>query len=160
MVFLYQYLVALTITNNKIELYEFKSKTLTSQKLLREISLSTDDGNVYKTNPGFTGILLNGVEVLNYKASESIYYGEIKEVEVTAPGSNYDIINPPILSITDSLGVGATGFCAVNGSLQEIRIIDPGFDYLSTPIIKITGGNGSWCKGICKYEVGRARIHF
>jgi hypothetical protein len=137
---------SITVTNHKIELYDFKFKTLTSQKLLREISPAINDGNTYTTNPGFTGMLLNGVEILNYKASESIYYGEIKEIEVTAPGLNYDVINPPILSITDSLGIGATGFCAINGSLQEIRIIDSGFDYLDTPIIKITGGNGIGAK--------------
>jgi len=142
-----------TVTNNKIELYEFKSKTLGTQKLLRELSSPIDDGNIYKTNPGFTGMLLNGVEILNYKAKESIYYGEIKEVEVTAPGSNYDIINPPVLSITDSLGVGATGFCAISGSLQEIRIIDPGFDYLDTPIIKITGGNGVGAKAFANMKL-------
>ena len=142
-----------TVSNNKIELYEFKSKTLTTQKLLREISSPTDDGNTYETNPGFTGMLLNGVEILNYKASESIYYGEIKEVEVTSPGINYDVINPPILSITDSSGIGATGFCAVRGSLQEIRIIDPGFDYLDTPIIKITGGNGVGAKAYANMKL-------
>ena len=142
-----------TVTNNKIELYEFKSKTLGTQKLLRELSSPIDDGNIYKTNPGFTGMLLNGVEILNYKAKESIYYGEIKEVEITAPGSNYDIINPPVLSITDSLGIGATGFCAISGSLQEIRIIDPGFDYLDTPIIKITGGNGVGAKAFANMKL-------
>jgi len=142
-----------TVTNNKIGLYEFTFKTLGTQKLLREISPPIDDGNSYNTNPGFTGILLNGVEILNYKASESVYYGEIKEVEITAPGSNYDIINPPILSISDSIGTGATGFCAVKGSLQEIRIIDPGFDYLDTPIIKITGGNGIGAKAYANMKL-------
>ena len=142
-----------SVTNNKIEIYDFKSKTLNTQKLLREISSPIDDGNTYETNPGFTGMLLNGVEILNYKASESIYYGEIKEVEVISPGSNYDIINPPILSIADSSGIGATGFCAVRGSLQEIRIIDPGFDYLDIPIIKITGGNGVGAKAYANMKL-------
>jgi hypothetical protein len=142
-----------TVTNNKIEIYEFKFKTLNTQKLLRELSSPIDDGNVYDTKPGFTGILLNGVEILNYKSSESIYYGKIEEIEVTASGSNYDVINPPILSITDSIGTGATGFCAVRGSLQEIRIIDPGFDYLDTPIIKVTGGNGIGAKAYANMKL-------
>ena len=135
-----------TVNKNKIENYSFKEKTLNTQKLLREISTPTDDGNVYETNPGFTGILINGVEILNYKGNQSIYYGEIENIEVTASGLDYDVINPPILGITDSLGVGATGFCAVKGSLKEIRIIDPGFDYVNTPIINITGGNGIGAK--------------
>ena len=37
----------------------------------------------------------------------------------------------------------------VRGSLQEIRILDSGFDYIEEPIIKITGGNGR-CKRCSK----------
>jgi len=144
---------ATTVSNDKIESYDLKSKTLETQKILREIDIPVDDGNVYETNPGFTGVLINGVEILNYKANESIYYGELEEVNVIAPGSNYDVINPPVLSITDSVGTGATGFCAVSGSLQEIRIVDPGFDYLDTPIIKITGGNGVGAKAYANMKL-------
>jgi hypothetical protein len=43
---------------------------------------------------------------------------------VIAPGIGYDIINPPVLSITDPVGTGASGYCAVRGSLQVIKIID------------------------------------
>ena len=144
---------ATTVSNDKIESYDLKSKTLETQKILREIDAPIDDGNVYKTNPGFTGVLINGVEILNYKANESIYYGELEGVDVIAPGLNYDVINPPVLSITDSVGTGATGFCAVSGSLQEIRIVDPGFDYLDTPIIKITGGNGVGAKAYANMKL-------
>ena len=63
-------------------------------------------------------------------------------VTVSAPGSGYDIINPPILSIQDSTGIGATGLVNVKGSLERIEILDPGFDYVTDPIITITGGNG------------------
>ena len=57
-------------------------------------------------------------------------------------GQNYDVINPPILTINDSVGSGATGYAAVKGSFQEIRILDKGFDFIDVPIVKITGGNG------------------
>ena len=132
-----------TVNLNKIEPYKFKSKTLKSQKLLREITSSTIDGQLYPTNPGLTGILINGVEILNYKSTDIVSYGELDSIEVLSPGSGYDIINPPSLNISDLVGTGATGYCAVKGNLKEIRIIDPGFDYQDTPIIKITGGNGS-----------------
>ena len=138
------------VENNKIELFDLAQKTLNPQKLLREISPPISDGNTYQTNAGFTGILVNGVEILNYKSTDKIYYGQLENINVTSPGSGYDIINPPVLDIVDELseevgvgGTGATGFCAVSGSLQEIRIVDPGFDYVDTPIIKITGGNGT-----------------
>jgi len=130
------------VTANKLEYYNFKSKTLKSQNLFREISPPINDGAQYPTEPGFTGILINGVEILNYKSQDIVYYGQLDEIEVTSPGGGYDVINPPELLITDSVGSGATGYCAIKGSLSEIRIIDPGFDYVEIPSIKITGGNG------------------
>ena len=133
---------ATSVSNNKIELYDFKSKTLLSQKLLREVSTPINDGQVYPTNSGFTGILINGVEILNYKSSDLVYYGALKNIDVVAPGSGYDVITPPTLIISDAVGYGATGYCAVRGFLSEIKIIDSGFDYQGTPKINITGGNG------------------
>ena len=131
-----------TINNNKIELYDFKSKTLLPQKLLREVSAPISDGQTYPTNSGFTGILINGVEILNYKSSDLVYYGTLQNIDVIVPGSGYDVITPPTLIISDAVGYGATGYCAVKGFLSEIKIIDAGFDYQSTPKINITGGNG------------------
>jgi hypothetical protein len=142
-----------TVNSNKLTYYDFNQKTLNQQKLLREIDTPVNDGGVYVTEPGFTGILINGVEVLNYKSRDVVYAGPLTEVEVTSPGQGYDIINPPILSITDSVGTGATGYCAVSGSLQEIRIVDPGFDYTETPVIKITGGNGIGAKAFANMKL-------
>ena len=132
-----------TVIDNKLEQYKFVSKTLFPQNLLREVSKPILDGKYYETEPKFNGILVNGVEILNYKSSDIIYYGKLNQIEVISPGSNYDIINPPILSISDSIGVGATGYVTVSGSLREIRILDSGFDYIETPTVSINGGNGS-----------------
>jgi len=135
-----------TVTSNKLEYYKFKSKTLKSQNLFRQIAPPINDGVEYSTKPGFTGILINGVEILNYKSSDIVYYGSLNKVEVGAGGTGYDIINPPTLVINDSVGSDAAGFCAVKGFLKEIRIVDPGFDYVEIPVIKITGGNGKGAK--------------
>jgi hypothetical protein len=135
-----------TINSNKLEYYRFKSKTLQSQNLFREISSPINDGAEYPTEPGFTGILINGVEILNYKSRDVVYYGSLNEIEVTAPGTNYDVINPPILSISDPVGSGATAHCSIRGSLNQIRVVDPGFDYAEIPSIRITGGNGVGAK--------------
>ena len=132
-----------SVTNNIIQPYDFRFKSLQSQKILREVSEPVDDGTNNETNPGFTGILINGVEIRNYKSSDVVYYGKLDEIEVTSPGSDYDVINPPLVNISDSIGVGATGYAAVLGSLQRIRVLDSGFDYIETPTIKISGGNGS-----------------
>jgi hypothetical protein len=134
------------VTNNRIEPYKTKGKTLTTQNLLREIAPPYSDGIVYETIPGKTGILVNGVEILNYKASDTLYYGPIEKVNVVSGGQNYDIVTPPILGISDAVGTGATGYCSILGNLKEIRLIDRGFDYIDTPIVKITGGNGIGAK--------------
>ena len=47
------------------------------------------------------------------------------------------------MQITDAVGTGATGYCEVEGKFDRIEIIDGGFDYVSEPIVSITGGNGS-----------------
>jgi hypothetical protein len=138
-----------TVSNNKLEFSSFvsdstlKTKQLEPQKLIRKVSTPVDDENQFQTLPGSTGILVNGVELLNYKSSSNIFYGPIEEITVTSPGSGYDIINPPVLQISDAVGSGATAYCNVKGNLDRIDVVDGGFDYLEEPKITISGGNGS-----------------
>jgi hypothetical protein len=137
-----------TVINAKFELSDFtyrdlSTQLLESQKLIRKISNPEIDGNIYETEPGLTGIFINGVELLNYKSKDNVYYGSIEKIIPTSPGSDYDVINPPILTIIDPVGSGANANCSVIGGLKKINIIDPGFDYLEEPQIQITGGNGS-----------------
>ena len=136
-----------TVSNSNVKPYEFNNKTLVSQKILREFSDPINDGSINKTKPGFTGMFVNGVELLNYKSRDVIKYGKIENIEILSPGTNIDVINVPNLIIKDSVGSGATGYAAVSGSFDEIRVVDPGFDYAETPILKIVGGNGSGALG-------------
>ena len=132
-----------TVTDNKLYYFKHYEKELIPQKIYREIGTPSTKSGDFPTPAGYTGIFNNGVELLNYKSDDSVTYGGIREFRVTDGGFGYDVINPPLLKVDDILGVGATGVCAVNGSLQEIRVIDQGYDYLDQPIIEITGGNGS-----------------
>ena len=132
-----------TVNNQRIEPYTFKNKTLESQKLYRQLSQPSNDGVKAKTESGFTGILINGVEILNYKSNDFCYYGSLEDIKVVTSGNEYDVINPPNLLINDAVGTGATGKVSVSGSLREIRLIDSGFDYVETPIVTISGGNGT-----------------
>ena len=141
------------INDNKIEFAEFKGKEIKSQKLLREISNPVISEKKEKTIPGFTGILINGTEILNYKSKDKIIFGPLEKIDVISGGSDYDVINPPSLIISDSVGSGATGHCSVSGSLKEIRILDAGFDYLEDPIVQITGGNGIGAVAKCNTKL-------
>ena len=84
-------------------------------------------------------MFINGVELLNYKSDDTIFYGQIQELIVTTGGTGYDVVNPPRFTITDTVGSGATG--TVEGSLERIDLVDTGFDFLDTPVVKISGGN-------------------
>ena len=132
-----------TVTNDKLEYLEFSYQKLSSQKLIRKISDPIDTSSVNETEPGAIGILVNGVEILNYKSKNSVFYGPIENIIPVSGGSSYDVINPPELTISDNQGSGASAFCSVEGALERIDIIDGGFDYLNTPTITIIGGNGS-----------------
>jgi hypothetical protein len=145
-----------TVTNQVVEPYKFRKKVLESQKILRKIEPSVDDGIKTPTSPGFTGILKNGVEILNYKSEDIINYGKIEKFDVLATGLDYDIINPPSLKIVDQVGIGATGFLGVSGTLQEIRITDRGSSYERAPRVTITGGGGSGAKA---YPIMKDAIH-
>ena len=131
-----------TLGNQTLEKFELHNKSIRNQNLLRKISNPVNDGQNYETPTGYNGILINGVEVKNYKSRDVVHYGQVNSIEVVSGGSDYDVINPPELIINDGVGAGATGFCAVKGEFKEIRLVDTGFDYIEQPIIKITGGNG------------------
>jgi len=134
-----------TITNNKFELSNFSQKSIGSQKLIRKIQDPISSLINQSTPVGKTGILVNGVEILNYKSNDAVYYGPIQDISVTAGGDNYDVINPPILSVTDSVGTAVSAYCEVQGAVERIDVLDGGFDYIETPTLKISGGNGSGC---------------
>jgi hypothetical protein len=62
-----------------------------------------------------------------------VFYDASCDVSVVSPGSEYDISNPPILSVTDGVGTGCSAFCEVDGNISEIEVLDGGFDYITTP---------------------------
>jgi hypothetical protein len=142
-----------TVLNNKISLLKYYNRRLQSQDIIRKFSPSVDDDIIENrtTKPGTVGLFLNGVEALNYKSSDTIYSGPIEEIVVSSVGdANYDVINPPVMVISDNVGVGNTifgsgaeGICNVVGTLSRINILDKGFDYTDEPKITISGGNGT-----------------
>jgi len=86
----------ISVTDNTIEFYIHKNKTLNNQKLFREIPGQNNDLSKTTTEPGTkNGILLNGVEILNYKSLDGIDYGKIESITVDSSGSGYDVVSPP-----------------------------------------------------------------
>ena len=133
------------VKNNVISDYNFYSKVLTPQQIVRRISDPYTKSGNYPTQPDFyNGILLNGVEILNYKSTDKMFHGSVTGIDIDDGGDNFDVITPPLVHIEDTeiVGSGATGTASVVGNLREIRITDSGFDYLSTPVVSISGGSG------------------
>lgn len=145
-----------TLTNdeNKFTLYNFcdinlNQKVLGTQRLVRTVQNPRESKETVETTPGFLGIFVNGVELLNYKSEDVIYSGKIEDIEVPYGGNDYDVINPPILEVEDPkklTGSKVTGIVSVEGSLKEIQVLDGGFGYTEEPRVIINGGGGFGAK--------------
>jgi hypothetical protein len=131
-----------SVVNASITYLPFYGKNIEPQGLYRQILEPVNRKETILTDPGYTGMFVNGLELLNYKSSNSVYFGDIKECIMTAGGEGYDVINPPALIIYDEVGVGATGSCNVLGHLERLEVTDTGMGYSEPPTITITGGNG------------------
>jgi len=141
----------LTFTNANlsctIELFDFtnsdlSSKNIAPQNLIRKLPTPKSAEEKDVTPFGAIGIFNNGVELLNYKSNQQIFYGPIENVIVSANGDNYDIINPPDILIYHETGQDALIYPTVKGNLKRIDLVDSGFDYIDEPEIFIKGGNG------------------
>ena len=94
-----------TVTGNKLELLRNTGKQLRPQNLIRKFADPIPSTNEEEkvTVPGSIGMFVNGVEISNFKSSDAVYFGPIKSIDVTSIGDGqYDVINPPILQITDT----------------------------------------------------------
>ena len=149
-----------SVTDNTFTYFKYYKKQLDGQKIFREISEPSTNSGIFKTKPGKTGILVNGVEVLNYKSRDTVYNGDIVAFDLSSSGSDYDVINPPVLKVTDSFGSGAEGKTHIEGSLSEIRVINSGFDYTDQPIVTISGGSGEGAEANVNLKLVQHRVPF
>ena len=126
-------------------LYSQKSGIIGPQKLLKKFPLieNIDTGNGEPTLPGPIGMLINGVEISNYKSNDKIYYGPLESINVLNGGSNFDVINPPIISISSGIGITALVHPVISGSIQKVYIDSQDYDIDKIVSIGVSGGNGS-----------------
>ena len=116
-----------------------------AQRLLREFPLNVNltNSDNEKTLSGSTGLLINGVEILNYKSDDRIFFGPLSNVKVLNGGSNYDVLKPPILEMS-SPGVGTTSLVqpVVIGEVTNVQVDPQNFDIQKVLSVTIEGGNG------------------
>ena len=150
---------SLTTGTHNFTLNSQKERILSPQKILRKFSLSVNigDGESELTIPGSIGALINGVEILSYKSDDKIYYGPLESVNVLNGGSGYDVINPPLLSLSSG---NALVQPIVKGSVEKVYVTPQDFDIDVVVSIAITGGNGSGATFKPVIERRRREIEF
>jgi len=138
-------------------LYSQRSSKISAQKLLRKYPLNTNitNGTNEVTIPGSIGMLINGVEIKNYKSDDKIYYGPLESINVLNGGNNYDVINPPLISVSSGEGVNALVQPVVSGSIEKVYIDNQEFDINNIISINVTGGNG---KGVTLEPIIKKRV--
>ena len=121
-----------------------KDSEISPQKLLRKIPLEKNIrlGSGQLTPPGKTGILINGVEINNYKSTDVMYFGPIQDVNILSGGKNYDVINPPIISVSDGIGTNAKIQPVTSGKFEKVYVDTQDYNIDKIASIDISGGNG------------------
>ena len=126
-------------------LFSQRSKTIGPQKVLKKFTLEPNikNGMGENTIPGTTGMLINGVEISNYKSDDMIYFGPLDHIKLLNGGSGFDVINLPNITATTGIGTTALIQPVVSGSVKKVYVDPQNFDIDRIVSIGITGGNGS-----------------
>ena len=88
---------------------------------------------------------INGVQIRSPISDNQIYYGPLESVDLLNGGDDYDVVNPPIVGIETSSGVGAAVEPIIQGSVKEVFVDPQLFDIDQVTSISLTGGNGNGC---------------
>jgi len=133
-----------------------------AQKILRKFS-QPEFGDVKdKTIQGGVGLFANGVEAYSYKSSDIIYFGPLQSVEVLNSGSGFDVVTPPILTVSQDghVGAAASVIAQVEGFLEEVLVDNEGSDFEEPPTVKVIGGNNTTAKVRAKMKFTHQVVEF
>jgi len=131
--------------NHTFTLNSQKSGKIGAQKLLKKFPLNVDSIKSKEsiTTPGTTGMLVNGVEITNYKSKDKVYYGNLESVSVLNSGTNYDVINLPEIDVATGFGVTALIQPVIQGSIKKVFVDTQNFDIKDVISVNVKGGNGN-----------------
>ena len=133
--------------SHKFTIYSQRSNLISPQKLIKKFPLSSpiSTGIGQTTISGGIGMLINGVEIENYKSDDKIYYGPLEKVDVINRGSDFDVINPPKLIVSSGAGTTALVQPVLKGSITKVYVDSQDFDIDKIVSIGVSGGNGNGC---------------
>ena len=86
-------------------------------------------------------MLINGVEISNYKSNDVIYYGPIESADILFGGENYDVINLPLIDVSTGL---TTAYIqpVISGKFEKVYVDTQDYNIDKIVSIDISGGNG------------------
>jgi|688.fasta_scaffold00896_49 hypothetical protein len=145
----------------KLTLSKLYGNQFTSSKLFKKIPKDLTYSQEKTSTPsGSIGVFVNGIEIQNYKSFDKVYSGEIKSIDILDGGDNYSLSNPPQFDI--DYGNDTTTILTPNliGNIKSVSVLDPGFDYLETPIVKIKGGGNDSVRTEVKLKKIQKEISF
>ena len=124
-----------------------KSGQIGAQKLIKKFPLTPNlsNGRDEETPVGEIGMLINGVEVTNYKSNDKVYFGPLSSVDVLNGGEGFDVINLPNITISSGSGTTALVQPVISGKITDVFVDPQDFDVDKVISIGVTGGNGSGC---------------
>jgi len=132
--------------SHTLTLSEQFSKKLTPSKSLRKFPLiiNQNNGEQEETVPGRTvGTLINGVDIANYKGIDKVYYGPIKSKVIYNKGENYDVVNPPLIEVSASVGTTCLVQPVIVGSVKSVLLNQKDAPIKDIKSITVSGGNGN-----------------
>jgi hypothetical protein len=125
-------------------LSEQRLENINGSKILRKFPIEPKP-NVNAesiTTPGVTGMLINGVEISNYKSEDRIYYGPISNISIINAGKEYDVINPPLVEVSNDIGSQAKIQPVISGVVENVFVDPQEFDIDFVVSTRVKGGNG------------------
>ena len=134
---------------------------LQNQNNFRRIRKNPENSQGNQNITGPIGLSLNGIEYHSPISDDSVFYGQIDNILVLDKGNGYSAVSPPNVSIADSFGSSAVANVHVDeGQIEEIVLTNKGFDYIGTPSVTISGGNGQGAKTQIRMEGFKHSVSF
>ena len=138
--------------------YEYESSKLFKKFPKTPIPTKTKDITI----PGGVGVFKNGIPIINYKSFDKVYYGPIVSINIVDSGIDYNLYNPPQFKVTYN-GVEHPEIKVLprlKGKVINLKVNDPGYDYVETPIVKIIGGNNDSVSTEVKMKNVQREVYF
>ena len=128
---------------HKITPASLHGNSLVNQNNFKRIYKTPKTSLAQRNIAGPIGVALNGVEFYSPVSGDAYYYGQIDGITIQKNGQGYDVVNPPQVSIADTVGRDAVAIGQFTGKVEDILLTNAGFNYAETPVVTITGGNGT-----------------